>query len=63
MKRFFILFCYMLLAFSTPVRAATSDYDRCKLDVNMKYSGFYDFESDATYKKIYDQKYKQEKSN
>ena len=51
----------MLLAFSTPVRAATSDYDRCKLDVNMKYSGFYDFESDATYKKIYDQKYKQEK--
>ena len=27
----------------------------------MKYSGFYDFESDATYKKIYDQKYKQEK--
>ena len=51
----------MLLAFPTPVRAATSDYDRCKLDVNMKYSVFYDFESDATYKKIYDQKYKQEK--
>ena len=61
MKRFFILFCYMLLAFSTPVRAAINSTANCKTRIEDKYNALYDFDKDAEYQTFYDSKYTQAK--
>ena len=61
MKRFFILFCYMLLAFSTPVRAAINGAENCKTRIEHKYNPLYDFDKDAEYQTFYNSKYTQAK--